>query len=428
MQPFPQEAERLGFTIESISALKNDGTELPLSLSLSELRGSMMRRQRLAASGALTPGLYSGLLFKIGSASLRTEEGEAALLVPEEPVMIPYSFEVRKKRALVLSLSFKYAESIKGVSFSPVFFVFIPEKPLTGLTGLVSNYGSHTITVFDKKKQEVTGVISTGNGPKGIALDQTSGRAYVALSGEDGIEVIDITAGDVIGRIRLSRGDNPQESALTPDGKILLTADAGSNTVSVIDTASLLEVSRLSVGGMPRSVVIDRTGRRAYVFNTLSNTISVIDIPTRLTAATIAAESEPLRGQFNRAGDRLYVIHGGSPYLSITDPFSLSVVRKEFVGLGANSIKVDARTDLFYLGKKNDAEVAVYNPFSFAPIDYIRAMGAAGYITIDGEENNLYLVMPEKKSVLIVNLISNRIVSEIDVGEYPYWVTMMGER
>jgi hypothetical protein len=44
------------------------------------------------------------------------------------------------------------------------------------------------------------------------------------------------------------------------------------------------------------------------------------------------------------------------------------------------------------------------------------------------EENNLYLVNPELKRLMASNLVSKRTVYEIDVGEEPYWVTVMGER
>jgi hypothetical protein len=49
-------------------------------------------------------------------------------------------------------------------------------------------------------------------------------------------------------------------------------------------------------------------------------------------------------------------------------------------------------------------------------------------MTIDGEEGNLYLVNEDKKSLMVNNLVRKRIVFEMDVGEGPYWVTMMGER
>jgi hypothetical protein len=70
----------------------------------------------------------------------------------------------------------------------------------------------------------------------------------------------------------------------------------------------------------------------------------------------------------------------------------------------------------------------VYDPLSFAPVGSIPTGGAVAFMTIDGETNYLYLLIPERKVLMIVNLASKRPVSEVDVSERPVWVTMMGER
>ena len=429
IQPFPQEAERLRFTLKEVFAVSGDGKEIPFTVSLAELNADDLTRQRLLAHGRLPPGPYIGLSFKVKKATLKVEEGEASLLLPERPVRIDFAFTVSRKRAQVISLTFRYEESIiGGVSFSPSFSVLTPAKPISSVAGYVTNKASHNITVFDKKLRQVLGVIATGAGPAGMALDQRLKKVYVALSGEDAIEVIDITAQEIINRIRLDIGDRPQELALTFDGRSLLVVNNGSNTVSFVDPVSLYELTRINVGNGPNSILIDSRGRRAFVFNTLSSTITVLDIPLKAVVATLSTDPGPLRGQFSRRGDRLYVIHEFSSFLTVIDPTSLSVIRRFPVRMGMNAIKVDPITDLVYLGRKNDVVVEVYDPVAFVPVDAIRTGGTVPYLAIDGEENNLYLVNPELRRLTVSNLVSKRTVYEIDVGEEPYWVTVMGER
>jgi YVTN family beta-propeller protein len=429
IQPFPQEAERLRFTLEEVFAVGGDGKEIPFTVALAELRAHDLRRQRLLAHGRLLPGPYVGLSFKVKKANLKVEEGEASLLLPESPVRIDFPFTVIRRRAQVLSLTFRYEESITGgVSFSPSFSVMTPAKPISSLAGYVTNKGSHNIAVFDKKLRQVVGLIATGAGPAGMALDQRLKRVYVALSGEDAIEVIDITGQEIINRVRLDTGDRPQELALTPDGRSLLVVNNGSNTVSFIDPISLFERAKINVGNGPNSILIDSRGRRAFVFNTLSSTISVLDIPLKALVATLSTDPGPLRGQFNRRGDRLYVIHEFSSFLTVIDPTSLSVIRRFPVRMGMNAIKVDPITDLVYLGRKNEVVVEIYDPLAFVSVDVIRTGGTIPYMAIDGEENNLYLVNPDLRRLMVSNLVSKRILYEIDVGEEPYWVALMGER
>ncbi len=428
-QPYPQEAERLRFIIEGISAVGIDGMEFPLEISLREIKASDTGRQRQIASGRLPPGSYIGFSFKIKKAILKVEDGEADLLVPEMAARADYPFNVSRKRAYVISLTFKYKESLRaGFSFSPVFSIFIPARPIISLAGYVTNKNSNNISVFDKKLGQVVGVIATGRGPAGMALDQRLRRVYAAISGDDEIIIIDITGGEVTNKIKLFTGDHPQELALTPDGRTLLALNTGSNTVSFVDPFSLFELNRVIVGNGPRSILIDPNGKRAYVFNTLSGSISVLDIEKRVLLTTVSTEPGPIRGQFNRRGDNLYVIHELSSYVTVIDPFSFRILRRFSVGTGMISIKADDRTGLIYIGRKNDPIVGVYNPLAFVSVDFIKTGGTIDYMAIDGEENNLYLVNLDTKSLLVSNLVRKKIVYEMDVGEAPYWIVVMGER
>jgi YVTN family beta-propeller protein len=430
LQPASQEADRLRFSLAGLAALREDGAQFPLSLALSEFIGTDMTRQRLIATGRLPAGRYVGFLVTIKGASVKAERGEIALIVPETPQKRDFLFKVEKKRALAVTLALKYAESLPNeFTFDPQFFIASPSRPLAAILGYVANAGRNTITVFDKIHLQVVGVIATtGEAPRGIALDQRQKRAYVVLSGDDTIEVLDLNDLSVIARIMLLRGDDPQEAALTPDGQTLLVADAGSDTVSIIDTRSLVETGRIHVGRNPCSVLIDRSGRKAYVVNSLSDTISVIDISYRQVIGTIVTGPEPVRAQFNSVENRLYVIHAGYPYLFAIDPASFSVVKRVFLGAGAISLKVDARTDLVYIGKRNDTVITVYDPFSFSPVASIPTGGAVGLMAIDNETNYLYLLVPGRKVLMVVNLVTRKSVAEIDVNERPAWVTVMGEQ
>lgn len=429
LQSLSQEADRLTFRLEGMSAVRGDGTTVPVSLHIAEIRGKELKRDRLLASGELPPGQYLGIFFRVTGATLKGEEGDVALPLADEKPMTSFPFAIARKKALVVSLKFRYRESLPGgIRFAPSFAAEVPGKLATGLIGLVTSRRANTVTVFDKVTGKVVAVVPTGTSPAGMVLNPLLRRAYVAISGEDAVEAIDLLGGDVVSRGQLVIGDRPEELALTPDRKTLLSANTGSGTVSVVDAASLVETRRIQVGNGPQSILVDRAGRRAYVFNTLSSTISVLDIGTGGVVATVATESGPVRGEFNRGGNRLYVLHKYSPYLSVFDPTTLSIVRRVYVGSGGTALKVDSKTDLVYLSRQGTGEVAIYDPFSFLPIDSYRTGGDASCLTIDGEGNNLFVVLPGTNGVRAVRLVGKETASEAEVGENPYWVTLMGER
>jgi len=428
LQPLGQEAERLRVGIAGVSALHRDGRDVPLALSLRELNGGDLRRQRLLAAGPLPAGEYSGLVVQTKSAALRAEEGETALLVPEAPTRIDFRFVVRRREGSVIALDLRYAESVSaGSRFSPAFSVYSPDRPAVGLMGFVANDRSNDITVFDKKSRQVFDVIATGNGPSGMALDQRARKLYVALSGEDSVEVIDLIAGKIADRIRLTPGDEPVALALAPDGKTLLSANKGSNTVSLIDPGSRVELLKIPVGNGPRFIAIDRTGRRAFVFNALSNSVSVIDILGRGVIRSIPTDPDPVQGDFNRRGDRLYVVHETVPYVTVINPDTLAATGRFPVRSGMDSIKADPNTDLVYLGGKRDLAVGVYEPFSLVAVDFLDTGAGIAHMAIDGEENTLYLVSPDTNRVLVSHRIRRRMVGALDVGDGPSWISVMGE-
>ena len=293
--------------------------------------------------------------------------------------------------------------------------------------GFVANSRSNDITVFDKKSLHVFDVIATGDRPSSMALDQRARKLYVALAGEDVVEVVDVMAGRIADRIRLTPGDEPVALALTLDGRILLSANRGSNTVSVIDPGARAEILKIPVGNGPRFIALDRAGRRAFVFNTLSNSVSVIDILGRVVIRTLPTDPDPVRGDFNRRGDRLYVIYETTPFVTVVNPDTGIVAGRFPIRSGMDAIKVDSNADLVYLGGRRELEVGVYEPFSVVAIDFLDTGAGIVYIATDPEENTLYLVSPDTNRVLVSSRVRRRIVGAVDVGDGPAWISVMGE-
>lgn len=429
LDPFPAGSERLTFSIASISAARADGGEVPLEVALTEISGSEMTRQRLLAWGRLPPGSYGGFLLTLQRAALTTDEGTAALLVSQEPSRIEAGFSMVRGRAAVVQLGYRSRSVDRDFAFGPSFSagVLAPANTIAQLAGYCSNAATADVTVFDKHAHRVVAVVPAGREPQGLALDPRAGRLYVALAAEDQIQIIDLATGEELRRIPLQVGDGPREIALTPDGQFLVSANAASNTASFVDPSSGVVLARIQTGMEPAALLLDRQGRRAYVFDRRSSEITVLDLGNRSVAATIRTDAEPIRGQINRAGTRLYVIHAGSAYLNVYSLPDLSLASRLFVGLGVSAIKVDPRTDLLYLGRRDEARIQIYDPLSLLPIDFIDVPDAVSYLTIDDVENTLVSLMAERR-IGFVELTSKRLLSVIDVGREPYQVTVVGER
>ena len=429
LQPFPQNTRNLRFTLRSISAVGPDGTGIPLNLDFDDFLGTaLVGRQKRLAQGALTPGRYRGIRIQVDKAFLLGEEGETALLISDAEVPVDLEFEVFGSQAAALFLTLDSSGLRPGdIIFQPMFTLARSERQLVNLYGYASNAGSNRVTVYNKSTMLVTDTIATGRSPVGMAVDRLRRRLYVACSGDDRIEEIDILAGAVVGRMELRIGDGPLQLARTSDRRLLVSANYGSNSISILDPGARIELERIAVGRKPTDVVLDSSGSRAFVVNSLSNSVSVVDLERNALTAEVAVETTPLRAAFEPRSERLFVIHRNSPNLLVVDTAVLMVVEKIFAGLGAISVTSDPQTGLIYVGYRS-GEISIVDPSALMFVDTIPLQGPIAYLTIDDQENSLFALLPEERMLMKINLTSKRSQSGLEVGEDAYAVAVVGER
>jgi len=429
LQPLPQEAQRLSFSIAEILAVRADGEAIALRPVFSELQGKdLIGVQKRLVSSPLPPGLYRGLSLQLGAASVLGEAGVANLLTPEKPLFIEQEFEIIRETSSTLFLSLDPERLVSGgFSFTPLFSLAKSRRQLKNLLGYATNSRSNVVSVFNKFTMEVVDTIATGSGPMGAVLDQRREWVYVALAGDDMIAAIDVGTGEIFRTARLKFGDEPVEIGLSTDGRILVSANRGSNTASIIDADSLREIERIRLPSEPTSVVMSVLQPRAFLIQPFSNTISVVDLYRREITATLTFDETPLRGALSEDGTTLYVIAKNSPNLLVIDPTNLGVTGRIFVGTGAASILVDPKTDLVYIGKKLGG-VAVVDPSLLIPIDTFRVDGNAVSLDIDDDENDLLVVSSDRRTIQKLGLVSHRLSGMIEVEEGCYAVVLMGGR
>ena len=423
LDPLPASAEQLAIRIESIEVVAADGTAVPLDLLVSELRHEPTPRQRLLAAGSLPPGSYGVLLVKIRRATPAAEPRPAELA--SEAVRVAVSLAVSPQRAAVVTLAL---DPVRSGEREVAFTAAVPGPAVAPLLGYCASTAWDEVVVFDKNTRRVVGAIPVGHGPQGIAFDPRLPRAYVALSGEDRIAVVDVDAGEVVGRIPLRAGDQPREVAVTPDGRLLVVVNAGSNTASFLDPSSTAELGRVDTGDEPGALLLEPGGRRAYVLNRGSGSITILDLANRAVAATLGTDARPLAARTNVAGTRLYVIHEGSASLSVFSLPDLQLLRKVHVGLGASALAVSARGDLVYVGRRDSERLQIFDPLSFFPVSSLGLAAPASYLLVDDSQNVAFALEPERRAVEAVDLVSGRSLGGFEVGEDPFRVALASDR
>lgn len=429
LEPLPPGAERLDVALASVSVVGREGAAIPLELRLPRISGAGAATQHLLARGRLPAGRYEGFQIAVSGATLATDEGASDLLVPKEPTLVPTAIVVLPGRAAVLSVALRYGEAVqKGYAFTPAFGAFTPERPVPQIVGLCSNGAGASVTAYDRQRSKVGDVLATGGGPRGVVLDSTGARAYLAASLEDAIDVVDLGSGAALPSLVLRPGDRPAELALARDGRTLLVVDEGANALTFLDLGSRSEIARVAVGDSPRGLLLDRAGQRAYVLDRGSNAITVVDVTNRVVVGTVATDPEPLQAALSRDGSRLFVVSAGSVYLTVLSVPDLAVVSRAFVGLGARAVLVDTRTDLVYVGGDQGGSLSVFDPFSLVRVDTLDVPGEVGWLAISDAENALHALLPERRQIAVIDLTSRELRATIDVGDRPYQLVLAGQR
>lgn len=212
-------------------------------------------------------------------------------LALDEDVGLAYVTLSRNNSLGVVNLAEGLVETEIPVGIAPYTVV------LAGTKAYVSNWAGRRPTDAD-----VTGPTSGSR----TVVDPETGIVSTGT-----VSVIDLSLRKVVKEIEVDL--HPSEMALSPDGTRLYVANANSDTVSVIDTASDTRIDTLGVkpmeelpfGSAPNALALSKDGQTLYVANGANNALAVIDLVSGKPMGFIPTGWYP--GSVLLAGNTLYV-------------------------------------------------------------------------------------------------------------------------
>ena len=176
-----------------------------------------------------------------------------------------------------------------------------------GRTLLVTRY-DNAVVFIDTRTDSIIATMNTGAlYPNGIAISPDGTRAYVTnyFDINSQVFVIDIASRKIIGNVLTD--SYPKSVFLTPDGSQLWVLSYRSPTINIIDTLSMTVSSRITVGGSADiGMVFDPSGTRAYI-GVGPDRISVIDTATLDEVTRIPLGFYPSDMAASPDGSRIFV-------------------------------------------------------------------------------------------------------------------------
>ena len=167
------------------------------------------------------------------------------------------------------------------------------------------------VNVIDQKTEEIVWTLPMEEGVRPMAFetnpDGSTKRIFVELSNFNGFVTVDFASRKVVDKIPMPevaasekttvglQGSPCHGLAVTPDGKTLTVLSKMNSRVYFVSLPDLKIVGETKVGHHPDWITLTPDGKRAYVANAGSNSVSVVDIATRKELTQIPVGQVPKR-------------------------------------------------------------------------------------------------------------------------------------
>ncbi len=150
---------------------------------------------------------------------------------------------------------------------------------------------SGRLAAFDLATQTLKWNVPVGNTPAGVIMLPDNKRLLVALTGEDGVVVVDPNNGAVTGKLQTGKGAHnfwPKG-----DGRHWFLSNRVEGTVSLVDTQEMKVVGSIKVSGGPDCMAISADGKELWVTQRFLRRVAVVDLDQMKVVATIPVGKSP---------------------------------------------------------------------------------------------------------------------------------------
>ena len=157
--------------------------------------------------------------------------------------------------------------------------------------------------------------------PMDLALSPDAGWAVTANATSDTVSLVDLSAGKVVAEVPV--GKRPFAVALS--GKLAVVTNTLSDSITLleVDPPKLSALATIPVGDEPRGVAISKDGAKAIVALAGEDAVVAIDLKERKAAARASSGDEPWHVALTPDGARLAVSNTLSMTVSVHDASTL---------------------------------------------------------------------------------------------------------
>jgi len=299
---------------------------------------------------------------------------------------------------------------------------------------LMTSVGMATGTAFGDK---ATATIPVGSSPVGVTFDPKNGEVYVTNAGSNTVSVIDSSTNTVTKTIPV--GTDPVGVAFdSTHDKIYVTNEnpnSQQGSISIIDTTTDIVTNTISDPSIksPSAITFDSFNGNMYETNGLSTTISVINDTTNTVTNTIPIFAYPHDIAFDSKNGNIYETSGSDCssqcIISVINGTTNTVIKN--IGLSyatqSNPIGIAIDSDNGEVYVEGGGSIIVINGTTNSIINTISdpsSFKAPTGVTFDPNNGEIYVANQGSNTVSVINDKTNNVVNTVIVGSGPQFLAV----
>ena len=309
----------------------------------------------------------------------------------------------------------------------------------------VTDEGSGEVTVIDGLSRSVVATLPLGKRPRGIAADAAGHRLFVAMSGSpvagpgvdeatlppadkgaDGIGVVDLDSLTISGVLR--GVSDPEQVALSGDGRRLYVASEDTGKGVVIDIATGAVLAQLAVGAEPEGLTVHPHRAVAYFTSETGNSVAVVDTNKLQVLDTLPVGRRPRDMAVSPDGSRVYVTGELDASLVIIDGQADGILKKVKVP-GENArpkgvvVSHDGRR--VYVATGHGGEVVAFDSGNMEMVGSVRVGARPWGIALSPDDKYIFTANGLSDDVSVIAADGMRFEATIKVGKRPWGLVVI---
>jgi YVTN family beta-propeller protein len=291
----------------------------------------------------------------------------------------------------------------------------------------VTNAGSRDLTVIDALDLKSLGTVPLEGQPRCIARAPNSSTVYVAVGGANGeneghLAVVDSRSGTLAAS--LPGGRDPQQLAITADGKDVYVASGVDGTLSMFDLEKKALGAPTLAGKDIEGLSLSPDGNWIYVTRRGARLVAVFDRNARKLVAEVKLAGHPSAVRFLPDDSLAFVVTTAAPSVTV---LSLPAHKIEgTISVGTRPYDVAVADD----GKRayvtdEAGEVFAIDTSKMAVIGHVPVGKDPHGIAISPDGKNLYVANHGSDDLSVIDSEAMRERAKIPAGQKPTAVVLV---